>query len=139
AAMATLATLALALPIGYLSARHASRLSRGVTAAAYAGHALPGLIVGLSLVFFGVRYAHALYQRTPMLVFAYVVLFLSLAIGAVHNSIAQVPLTFEDVSRSLGRRQITTWFTITFRLAAPGVGAGGALVFLTVMKELPAT
>jgi iron(III) transport system permease protein len=28
---------------------------------------------------------------------------------------------------------------VTLRLAAPGIGAGGLLVFLTIMKELPAT
>jgi iron(III) transport system permease protein len=38
-----------------------------------------------------VRYAAPLYQRTPVLVLAYVVLFLPLAVGAVHASAAQSP------------------------------------------------
>jgi iron(III) transport system permease protein len=138
-AMAAIATVLLAIPVGILAARHAGRLSRSVTAAAYAGHALPGIVVALSLVFFGARFATPLYQTTAMLVFAYVVLFLSLAIGAVHSSVAQAPPVLEDVARSLGRTQARTWWSITVRLAAPGIGAGGALVFLTVMKELPAT
>ncbi len=139
AGIAAAATVVVALPVGILSARYAGRLSRSVTAAAYAGHALPGIVVALSLVFFGVRYAEPLYQRTPMLVFAYVVLFLSLAIAAVHNSIAQVPTVLDDVARSLGQTQSGAWRKVTLSIAAPGIGAGAALVFLTVMKELPAT
>lgn len=139
AALAAVATVALAIPVGILAARHAGRLSRAVSASAYAGHALPGIVVALSLVFFGVRFATSLYQTTAMLVFAYVVLFLSLAIGAVHGSVAQAPPVLEEVARSLGRTQAGTWWSITIRLAAPGIGAGATLVFLTVMKELPAT
>ena len=138
-ALAAVATVVIAIPVGILSARHAGRLSRGVTAAAYAGHALPGIVVALSLVFFGVRLATPLYQSTAMLVFAYVVLFLSLAIGAVHGSVAQAPPVLEDVARSLGRSQAGAWRSVTLRLAAPGLGAAATLVFLTVMKELPAT
>lgn len=139
AGLAAAATILVALPVGILSARYAGRLSRSVTAAAYAGHALPGIVVGLSLVFFGVRYAGPLYQRTPMLVFAYVVIFLSLAIGAVHGSISQAPPVLDDVARSLGRTQAGAWRGVTLRLAAPGIAAGATLVLLTVMKELPAT
>lgn len=139
AALAAAATVALALPVGIMSARYAGPLSGSVTAAAYAGHALPGIVVALSLVFFGIRFAEPVYQRTPMLVFAYVVLFLSLAIGAVHASVAQAPPVLDDVARSLGRTNLGVWRDVTLRLAAPGIGAGATLVFLTVMKELPAT
>lgn len=139
ASVGALATVAVALPVGILSARYAGRLSRGVTAAAYAGHSLPGIVVALSMVFFGIRVLPSLYQRLPVLVLAYVVLFLSLAIGAVHASIAQVPPGLDDVARTLGRTQLQAWREITLRLATPGIGAGAALVFLVVMKELPAT
>lgn len=139
AAIAAGVTIALAVPVGVLAARHPGRLSRLAAASAYAGHSLPGIVVGLSLVFFGVRFATSLYQTSAMLVFAYVVLFLSLGIGAVHGSVAQSPPVLEEVARSLGRTQWGAWRAITIRLAAPGIGAGAALVFLTVMKELPAT
>jgi len=139
AALGAAATLLVALPVGVLSARYAGRLSKGVTSAAYAAHALPGIVVGLSLVFFGVRVATPLYQQMPLLVLAYVVLFLSLAIAAVHNSVAQSPPVLDEMSRTLGRSHLATWRDVTLRLAAPGLGAGALLVFLTVMKELPAT
>lgn len=139
AALAAGATVALAVPLGILLARHPGRLSASLSTAAYVGHALPGIVVALSLVFFGIRFATPLYQRTPMLVFAYVVLFLSLAIAAVHNSIAQSPPALEDVAASLGRSQLGVWRTVTLRLAAPGIAAGTLLVFIAVAKELPAT
>ncbi len=132
-------TVLIALPLGLLSARYAGRFSRGVTTVAYAGHALPGIVVALSLVFFGIRYAQPIYQRLPMLIAAYVVIFLSLAIGAVHGAIAQAPPVLDEVARSSGRSMIVTWFTVTLRLAAPGIGTAAALVCIATMKELPAT
>lgn len=139
AASTAAATVAIAIPIGLLSARYAGRFARAVTTVAYAGHALPGIVVALSLVFFGIRYANAIYQRTPMLIGAYVVIFLSLAIGAIHGSIAQAPPILDDIARSSGRRQITVWWSVTLRLAAPGIGTAAALVFIAASKELPAT
>jgi iron(III) transport system permease protein len=139
AAVAAVLTVLVAIPVGVLSARHGGALARWATNAAYAAHALPGIVIALSLVFFGVRVATPLYQRIPMLLFAYVVLFLSLAVAAVHNSVAQAPPVLEEMSRTLGRGQWATWREVTLRLAAPGLGAAALLVFLTVMKELPAT
>lgn len=137
--VAAAVTVIVALPVALLSARHPSNFANGVTTTAYAGHSLPGIVVALSLVFFGVRFAEPLYQRMPMLIGAYVVVFLSLAIGAIHSSIAQVPPELEDVARSSGRGLMTTWLTVTIPLAAPGIGVAAALVCIAVMKELPAT
>ena len=44
-----------------------------------------------------------------------------------------------NVARSLGKRPREVFRTITAPLLAPGVAAGAALVFLTCLKELPAT
>lgn len=139
AAAAAVLTVLVAIPVGVLSARHGGRLARWATDSAYAAHALPGIVIALSLVFFGVRFATPLYQRLPMLLFAYVVLFLSLAVGAVHNSVAQASPSLDEMARTLGRGQWATWREVTLRLAAPGLGSAALLVFLTVMKELPAT
>lgn len=136
---AAVLTVALALPVGLLSARRPTRLSRLITAAAYGGHALPGITVALAMVFFGIRVVPSFYQRTPLLVVAYAVLFMSLAVGAIHAAVAQVPPGLDEVARSLGRSRLAAWREVTFRLASPGIGAGAALVFLTTMKELPAT
>jgi iron(III) transport system permease protein len=139
AAAGAVLTVVVALPVGILSARYGGRFAHAVTTAAYASHSLPGIVVALSLVFFGIRFAAPLYQRTPMLLFAYVVLFLSLAVASVHNSVAQAPPRLDEMSRCLGRSPLWTWVHVTMRIAAPGIGAGTLLVFLTIMKELPAT
>ena len=99
-------------------------------------NALPGVVIGLSLVFFGIRVVPSLYQRLPLLVVAYVVLFMSLGLGAIQAAVAQVPPSLEDVARTLGRGPMRA--TVTLRLSAPGLGAAATLVFLTAMKELPA-
>ncbi|ONI85130.1 iron ABC transporter permease [Saccharothrix sp. ALI-22-I] len=132
-------TIVLALPVGVLTARHRGALVRGVELAGFAGHALPGITIGLALVFFGIRFAPGLYQTTPMLAFAYAVLFLPLAVGAVRTAVAHAPPVLEDVSRSLGKSRTVTRLRVTVPLAAPGILAGAALVFLTCAKELPAT
>ncbi|NEK47347.1 iron ABC transporter permease, partial [Rhizobium leguminosarum] len=67
-------TLALALPIGILAARHPGRVSRIAERAAFLAHGLPGVVVGLSLVFLGVSLVPALYQTTWMVAFAYATL-----------------------------------------------------------------
>lgn len=139
AVAAALAVTLLAFPVAVLSVRHRGRVSRVATSAAYAGHALPGVVVGLALVFFGVRFAKPLYQELPMLVIAYVVLFLSLALGALQASISQIPPTLDDAARTLGRSSMGVWRSVVLRLSAPGIASAATLVLLTVMKELPAT
>ena len=138
-ALGALATIVLATPVGVLAVRHRGRLGRALEQSTYAGHALPGIVVALALVFFGIRYASPIYQRTPMLVIAYVVLFLPAAVGAVRASVAQSPPALEEMARSLGRTPGGVLRSVTLPLAAPGIAAGAALVFLTCMKELPAT
>ncbi|MGH3912071.1 MAG: ABC transporter permease [Pseudonocardiaceae bacterium] len=133
------ATVALALPVGVIAARYRGRSARLLEQAAYAGHALPGIVVALSLVFLAVRYAQPIYQQLPVLVLAYTVLFLPAAVAAVRASVAQSPLRLEEVARSLGRSPAGVLRSVTVPLAGPGVAAGVALVFLTCMKELPAT
>ena len=80
-----------------------------------------------------------IYQSLALLVIAYVVLFLPQALGAGEAALRQVPLSLEEASRSLGRPWWSTLRRITVPLMGKGLIAGGALVFLTAMKELPAT
>lgn len=138
-AIGAVVVVALAAPVALLSVRHPGWLARLAVRSAYAGHALPGVVVGLSLVFFGVRYATPIYQKLPLLILAYAVLFLSLGLGAIQATVAQIPPVLEDVARSLGRSGFGAWRSVTLRLSAPGIGAAATLVFLTIMKELPAT
>ena len=99
----------------------------------------PGIVVGLGLVFFSLTAAPGLYQTTALVVLAYAVLFLPKAIGATRTAVAAAPPVLDDVARSLGRTSWGAIRSVTLPLAAPGVAAGGLLVLLSAMKELPAT
>ncbi|MFW7414868.1 ABC transporter permease [Demequina sp. SO4-18] len=139
AAAGAAVALALALPIGILAARFRSRVATATESASYLGLALPGIVVGLSLVFFSLNVAPMLYQSIWMLAFAYGVLFLPKAVGAVRSSIGQVEPGLEDAARTMGLSTARVWTRVTARIAWPGIGAGMLLVALTAMKELPAT
>ncbi|USZ68424.1 iron ABC transporter permease [Halorussus salilacus] len=135
---AGVATLA-ALPVAYLSGRSSSRLASLFERASYVGYATPGVVLGLALVYFASASAPAFYQTIPLLVFAYVVRFIPQAVGSVRSSVLQVDPKLTEAARTLGESPGRTFRRVTLPLIAPGVVAGAALVFLTTMKELPAT
>jgi len=135
---AVLAALA-CLPVAYLAVRHRGRVSELLVRATYVGYAVPGVVVGLALVFVGARYLTPIYQTLPLLVFAYVVRFLPQAVGSTRAALLGVDPDLRDAARTLGRTPRAAFREVTLPLVAPGVLAGAALVFLTTMKELPAT
>ena len=119
--------------------RYPGPLSSLIERATYAGYALPGIVIALSFVFFGANYALFLYQTTALLVLAYVVRFIPQAVGAMRAALLQVSPHIEEAARSLGYNSPRVWLSVTGPLARHGILSGGLLVFLTVMKELPAT
>jgi len=136
-----------AIPVAYLSARYDSSAGGIFERATYVGYAVPGIVIGLALVFFGANYGGfsvgglelSLYQSIPILVFAYVVRFIPQSVGSTRTSILQVNPRLTEASRTLGNSPLRTFRQVVLPLIAPGVVAGAALVFLTTMKELPAT
>lgn len=136
---AAVATVAGAIPVAILVVRYPSTAAKVLEKAAYLGYALPGIVVALALVFFGARYGGPLYQTVWMLLFAYVVLFLPQALGAVRSNLMLVSPNLENVARTLGYTPAQVLWRVTLPMIRPGVISGGALVFLTAMKELPAT
>lgn len=136
---AAVLTVLLALPIVILAVRRPGRLSRLFERVAYAGFALPGIVIALAFVFFGLQLTPSLYQTLPMLLAAYVILFLPQAIGAERASLLQVSPALEEAGRSLGRNPLNVLRRVTLPLIRPGLVSAGLLVCLTAMKELPAT
>ena len=131
--------VAAAVPVVLFTLRFPGRLSWIVERLAYTGFALPGIAVALALIFFGARFATPLYQTLALLVFAYVVLFFPQALGALRSTYVQVSPRLSEAALSLGHRPLSIMVRISLPLMVPGMLAGGALVFLTAMKELPAT
>lgn len=138
AALGGLVALTLAGAVGVLAARHSSRLGAGIEALAMSTHALPGIVVGLALVYVSLRVVPGLYQTLPVLLFAYGVLFLPKAVGVVRTSVAAVPPALGEVAATTGRPPLLRSL-VTARVAAPGLMTGLLLVVVTIMKELPAT
>ena len=127
------------LPVASLSVRYPGPLSGLLERVGYISFALPGIAIALAFVFFGARYASALYQTTSLLLLAYLVLYLSPALGSVRSSLLQISPRIEEAARGLGNSPIRAFSSITLPIARPGLLAGWSLVFLLVMKELPAT
>jgi len=137
--IAAILTVLVALPIGLLVARYPSRTSLLLDRATYVTHALPGIVVAISMVFIGVRVLRPVYLEAPLLVLAYVALFLPLAVGGVRASAEQIPIALDDVARSLGKGPMAVVRRVDLPLIAPGIAASTALVTLAAMKELPVT
>jgi iron(III) transport system permease protein len=138
-ALAALLAAIASIPVAVLAVRHRGPVGSVVERSTYAGFALPGIVIGLAFVFVGARYLPALYQTLPLLLVAYLVRFVPEAVGATRASLLQVSPRLEEAARTLGRSPGAVLRHVTLPIIRPGLVAGGALVFLTAMKELPTT
>lgn len=138
-ALAAAVSVCFALPVAYLSTRFPTKLALWLSRIVYMGYGLPGIVIALSLVFFGANYLTPLYQTLALLVFAYTVRFLPQAMGALRANLLQISPRLEEAGRSLGLTQRQSLWQITVPLLRPGLWTSVALVFLSTIKELPAT
>jgi len=136
---AAVASVLVGLPLAYLAARGSSRLGSLPARASYIGYATPGVVVGLALIFFGLRFASVLYGSVIMLIFAYIIRFVPQAVGTMKSSILQVDPKHVEAAKTMGDSSLRSFRRVVLPQITPGVIAGAALVFLTTMKELPAT
>jgi len=129
--------LLLALPVAMMAAQR-SRLGLWSERGVLLVHALPGIVMGLALVSFGSDFPR-IYQTLGLLAFAYAILFLARSVGSTRSAISKVPQNLTEIAATLGQTRSKIFLRVTLPLAAPGVLAGTLLVFLSSMKELPAT
>ncbi len=137
-AAAVIATVA-AVPVALYAWRRRTRLGAVAERSAYLTRALPGIAVGLSIVYITIHFARPVYQSPWMLVAGYVVLFFPLALTGVRAALAAVPTGVEEVARSLGVRRWRVLTRVTLPLILPGLGVAAALVVLSASTELTAT
>ena len=129
------------LPIALLTARYRSRAALPAATFLGAGFALPGLVIALSVVFMTLRVDALswLYQTMPLLIFAYVVHFGAQAFRTAEVGVAAADRRLDEVARTLGASAKRRFLRIDLPIMAPVLSAGGGLVMLSTMKELPAT
>jgi iron(III) transport system permease protein len=129
------------LPLAYLSARHRTRAGDVANGLVAAGFALPGLVIALAVVFWSRQLpaAWGLYQSFAMLVFAYVVHLGAQSLRAAQVAVSAVPRRLDESARMLGAGRARRFATVDLPLMLPGLAAGGGLVLLSTMKELPIT
>lgn len=130
------------LPLAYATARRHNRLAGGVSAVVVSVFALPGLVVALAVVFWAVQapqFMAGLYQSFPLLVLVYVLHFGAQSLRSSQAAISAIPSRYDDAARTLGVGSRRRFLEIELPLLAPGLLAGGGLVMLSTLKELPAT
>jgi iron(III) transport system permease protein len=144
---AVLATL-LALSLAFAVRRQPSTLTRGAARVASLGYAIPGavIVVGLLLpVGWLQTYAPQsgagqwLTATALGLIWAYLVRFSAVALQSVQSGYSRIPVSFDDSARMLGTVGVGLLAKVHWPLLKRSVAAAGLLVFVDVMKELPAT
>lgn len=154
AGLSALLAVGLALALAFAVRRvHGQRgwAAAGVRAVAHGaslGYAIPGAVVVVGLLlpvgWLQVWAPHSgvgfwLTATVAGLLWAYLVRFVAVALQSVQSGYARVPLSLDESARLLG----ATGWSLAWRVHAPllkrSVAAAGLLVFVDVMKELPAT
>lgn len=137
--LAAFASVVLGLPVAVMVVRRSGRLSSFVERCSYVGFALPGVVTALAFIWASTRGALWSYQTLGLLVAAYVVRFIPQSVGATRAALLRVNPRHEAAAAGLGAGRWRVTRSAIIPTAAPGIAAGGLLVLLTVMKELPVT
>ena len=132
-------TALLAVAVALVVVRFRHRFGFVLERSVWLTHATPGIVIALSLVFFSNQIAPWIYQTLFLVLIAYVALFLPNALSAISTPLRQSPVSFDEVSASLGLTKLQTLRRVVLPIAGPGIFAATTLVILTVLKELPAT
>ena len=135
--IAAIVAVLLAIPVAHAAiAGKAGRFMERIT---YFGFGVPGIVMGTALVYVGLKYLPALYQTLSLLVMAYVLRFIPLAVGSVRSTAENIDSGLVKAARVLGASPREAFMRVTLPLTLRGMIAGAALVFLEAMRELPAT
>ena len=141
AVVAAAVAVVAALPLAYLTSRYGGRAAGAVHAVVAGSFAVPGLLIALAVVFMtlNVPGLDFLYLSLPLLIFAYAVHFGVQALRSAEVGVATVDRRLEEAAQTLGAGRLRRLLRIEAPLMLPALAAGGGLVLLSTMKELPAT
>ncbi|VXB31357.1 Ferric iron ABC transporter, permease protein [Pseudomonas sp. 8BK] len=154
-AMAALITVSVALLLAFSRRLTPTRLMRGTVGVANLGYALPGsmLAVAIMLAFsyldrelviplsswLGGAGKPVLLGSLSALLLAYMIRFMAVAYGPLENSLARIRPSLPEASRSLGVGGVGLFCKVYLPLLVPGALSAALLVFVDVLKEMPAT
>ena len=140
--------VAVALTLAFAVRRRPDGVTRGVVQLASLGYAVPGavIVVGLLLPVGWLQAAvpqwgiGALVTATAVgIVWAYLVRFCAVALQSVQSGYARIPASLDDSARMLGMGSLGLMARVHWPLLRRSTAAAALLVFVDVMKELPAT
>ncbi len=144
---AVLAAL-LALALAFVMRRRSGWLLQGAARVLSLGYAVPGAVVAIGILL----PVGWLQQRWPQLpiaatftgtllgvLYAYLARFSAVALQSVEAGYARLPLSIDETARMLGARSLRLFVQLHAPLLRRSALAAALLVFVDVMKELPAT
>jgi len=148
AGLAALAATALALALGFALRRPGAGALRPMARVLSLGYAVPGAVIAVGILLpvgwlqaqFPQAGVAALFTGTLFgLVYAYLSRFSAVAMQSVEAGYARVPASIDETARLLGGGSRRMFFELHLPLLKRSALAAGLLVFVDVMKELPAT
>jgi iron(III) transport system permease protein len=138
----------LALILAFAVRTRPDPLTRGVAQLAGVGYAIPGAVIVVGLLL-PVGWLQAAAPQLGVgywvtatvlgIVWAYVVRFTGVALQSVQSGYAKIPTSFDDSARMLGTSGLGLMRRVHAPLLKRSTAAAALLVFVDVMKELPAT
>ena len=144
---AVLAT-ALAVSLAFAVRRKPDVLTRSAVQLASLGYAIPGAVIVVGLLL-PVGWLQAAAPQTGAgywitatvlgIVWAYLVRFSAVALQTIQSGYSRIPASFDDSARMLGTTGAGLLARVHWPLLKRSVAVAGLLVFVDVMKELPAT
>jgi iron(III) transport system permease protein len=137
--LAALFSVIVSTPIIIMVSQYRSKFGNVLERIMLALYGLPHISVGVAILFITIKIFPSIYQSFTALIISYLIVFLPQAIGAGQASMEQVKSNYLDASAGLGMSKLKSFYRITLPLIYRGLFAGGALVFLSTMKELPQT
>lgn len=138
----------IALALAYAVRRSPAAFTRQVVRLAGLGYAVPGavIVVGILLPVGWLQQAlpawglPALIATTAVgIVWAYLVRFCAVSLQAVQSGYTRIPASLDDCARMLGAGRWGLLTRVHWPLLRRSAAAAALLVFVDVMKELPAT
>lgn len=146
--LAALAATALALALGFALRQRRGRLLQPAARVLSLGYAVPGAVIAVGILlpvgWLQERWPQAgvaaLFTGTLVgLTYAYLVRFSAVALQSVEAGYARVPMAVDETARMLGSGAARLFTRLHLPLLTRSAGAAMLLVFVDVMKELPAT